>query len=64
MYYGNLVDGKFSPGFESSDVQLFSENEIPWNEIAFFVISKTIRLYYQDLKSGTIKTHFETIDKK
>ncbi len=24
MYYVNLVDGKFSTGFESSDVQLFS----------------------------------------
>ena len=60
---GNLVDGKFSPGLESSEVKLFSKNEIPWDEIAFLVITRTIKLYYQDLKNDTMKMHFETIDK-
>tara|TARA_B100000949_G_scaffold231702_1_gene244355 strand:+ start:716 stop:1285 length:570 start_codon:yes stop_codon:yes gene_type:complete len=64
MFHGELTDGKFSAGLESSEVRLFSKNEIPWNEIAFLVISKTIKLYYQDLKNGTIGIHFDTINKK
>ena len=64
MFHGKLTDGKFSAGLESSEVKLFSKDEIPWNEIAFLVISKAIKLYYQDLKNGKIGTHFSTIDKK
>ncbi|MEC9205993.1 MAG: NUDIX hydrolase [Pseudomonadota bacterium] len=64
MYCGSLIDGNFSAGLESSEVKLFPENEIPWSEIAFPVISRAIKLYYQDIKNDTIKIHFETIDRK
>ena len=42
MYLGKLLDGKYSPGPESKEVKLFSESEIPWNDIAFSVIEKTL----------------------
>ena len=64
MFYGKLFNGKFSPGPESSDVKLFSKEEIPWDNLAFPVIKKTITLYYEDKKNGTIDIHFETIKKK
>ena len=44
MYVGKLSHGKYSPGPESEEVKLFSESEIPWNDIAFSVIEKTLRL--------------------
>ena len=62
MYRGSLLDGKYSPGPESEEVQLFTESEIPWNDIAFTVIEKTLKLYYQDKKSKNFSIHFDTID--
>ena len=62
MYRGLLLDGKYSAGPESEKVQLFTESEIPWKDIAFTVIEKTLKLYYQDKKSGNFSIHFDTID--
>ena len=63
IYHGFLVDGKYDVGPESSEVRLFSEEEIPWADIAFTVIEKTIKFYYQDVKKGNIDIHFDTIIK-
>tara|TARA_B100000902_G_C26894388_1_gene708991 strand:- start:22 stop:573 length:552 start_codon:yes stop_codon:yes gene_type:complete len=62
MYRGFLLDGKYSAGPESEKVQLFTESEIPWGDIAFTVIEKTLKLYYQDKKNGNFSIHFDTID--
>ncbi|MCK5667152.1 MAG: NUDIX hydrolase [Thiotrichaceae bacterium] len=57
MYRGDLVDGEASPGIESLDTSLLTEDEIPWQNIAFHVIEETLRLYYQDKKQGRFKSH-------
>ncbi len=62
MYIGKLSNGMYSAGPESKEVKLFSETEIPWNDIAFSVIEKTLRLYFQDKKKGDFSIHFDTID--
>ena len=62
MYIGKLSNGEYSAGPESEEVKLFAESEIPWNDIAFTVIEKTLRLYFQDKKKGNFSIHFDTID--
>ncbi|MEK9977229.1 MAG: NUDIX hydrolase, partial [Gammaproteobacteria bacterium] len=62
MYVGKLLDGKYAPGPESEEVRLFSESDIPWDDIAFSVIEKTLRLYFEDKKKGHLSLHFDTID--
>jgi ADP-ribose pyrophosphatase YjhB (NUDIX family) len=57
MFRAHLVDSNFRPGPESSDVKLFFEEEIPWDEIAFTVISKTLRDYYNDRLTGEYPFH-------
>lgn len=52
MFRARLMDNDFRPGNESSEVKLFTEQEIPWNEIAFRVIDKTLRKYFKDRQSG------------
>ena len=52
MFRARLVDNNFKAGPESSDVKLFSEEDIPWDEIAFTVIIKTLRKYYKDQLTG------------
>lgn len=48
FYLARLVDLDFHPGEESLDVQLFAENEIPWDELAFPTIRKTLELFFAD----------------
>jgi hypothetical protein len=55
------VDKDFKPGPESSDVKLFAEEEIPWDEIAFTVISKTLTNYYTDRRGGAFPFHIGDI---
>ncbi len=64
IYVGMLKEGKFSAGIESHEVKLFSIDEIPWNDLAFEVIERTLKLYIDDNKKGTIGLHFDKIDKR
>ena len=56
-FLGNLVEGKFGVGEESLDCRLFSEEEIPWNEMAFTSSTFTLRRYFADRKAGKVRTH-------
>ena len=47
-----LLRSEFAPGIESEEVALFSENEIPWSEIAFPVVKTTLEKYFQDRESN------------
>ena len=52
IFRGTIVDGGFHPGDESLDAGLFSESEIPWQEIAFRVVSVSLENYFKDRQSG------------
>ena len=49
FYRAKLTDLDFFPGTETIETRLFSEQEIPWCELAFPVINETLKLYFQDL---------------
>ncbi len=57
MYRGDLKQGRSSPGPESLEVKLYTENEIPWPQLAFPVISETLKLYFADKSSGGFRVH-------
>jgi len=63
IYRGALLDLDFSPGEESLEVQLFTEDEIPWDELAFPMIEQTLRLYFRDRLAGRFATHVGTIQR-
>lgn len=52
FYRGQLSDLNFEAGPESLEVRLFSEDEIPWDELAFPVVGKTLKHYFSDRESG------------
>ena len=52
FYLADLLDDNFGPTSESIEVKLFSENEIPWDEIAFPTVERTLKLYLEDVKTG------------
>jgi ADP-ribose pyrophosphatase YjhB (NUDIX family) len=48
LFRAELVDLDFSAGEESLDVRLFHEHEIPWSELAFPTIGRTLECYFSD----------------
>lgn len=45
-----LANLDFAAGIESQEVALFTEAEIPWQEIAFPVVRSTLEHYFDDLR--------------
>ena len=61
LFKANLQEGKHDAGEESLDTRLFLEEEIPWNELAFPTITKTLAYYFEDRKSNHFPTHIEDL---
>lgn len=61
FFRAELLDLEFAPGEESLEVRLFTENEIPWDELAFRTISTTLRLFFADRARGVFATHTDEI---
>lgn len=59
FFYAELTDLNFSSGEESLEVKLFSEDEIPWEEIAFPTVKKTLKHYLSERK---IKNHYKNYE--
>lgn len=49
FYRARLLDTNFAPGMESLEVRLFSENEIPWDEMAFSTVKHAMKFFFADL---------------
>ncbi len=48
FFRADLTDAGFGVGSESLETRLFTESEIPWNEIAFPTVSIALELYFRD----------------
>ena len=48
FYLARLRDLDFAPGIESLEVALFSEEDIPWDDLAFPTIRTTLELFFAD----------------
>ena len=57
FYRAELLDGSFAVGEESTEVALFSESDIPWQELAFPVIEKTLELFFKDRSGKDFPVH-------
>ena len=62
LFRARLLDLDFSAGAESLETRLFEENEIPWEEIAFITVRRTLRHYFDDRRRGEFQFHIGTIE--
>ena len=62
MFRGKLEAPSFGPGDESLEVRLASEDEIPWDELAFPVIHRTLDLFFKDRKLDSYGSHMLDIE--
>lgn len=68
FYRATLLDLDYQAGTESLAVELFAEEEIPWDEIAFPTVAHTLRLFFADMarireEGGAYAVHTEDIRK-
>ena len=64
MFRARLLDLGFGPGPESLEVELFDEADIPWEEIAFRTIARTLRRFFLDRRLGTFGLHVSALERK
>jgi ADP-ribose pyrophosphatase YjhB (NUDIX family) len=58
LYYrARLLDTHFNPGHETLEARLFTEDEIPWDEIAFRTVKETLEHYFADRRTGRFGFH-------
>lgn len=64
FFKADLEGPSYSSGPESLEVELFFEQDIPWDELAFPVITQTLQHYFNDRKSGVFPTHYIDLEFK
>lgn len=57
MFHGRLLDPVYGPTPESSEVALFHERDIPWEELAFRTVRHTLRHFLEDRRHGVSRFH-------
>lgn len=61
FFKAQLVNGFFGAGEETLETRLFTEEEIPWTELAFSSVAQTLKHYFADQKKGKTGFHHETL---
>jgi ADP-ribose pyrophosphatase YjhB (NUDIX family) len=62
LFRARLLDMDFSAGAETLETRLFSEADIPWDQLAFATVRNTLNHYFGDRKNGEYKFHMGTIE--
>ncbi|MBQ0761369.1 NUDIX hydrolase [Marinobacter psychrophilus] len=61
FYRATLIEGKYGAGEESLETQLFELSDIPWDELSFPTVRKTLELLINDMKKQTFGVHVDSI---
>ena len=57
FYLARLLNDQFKPGHETIEARLFTEEEVPWDEIAFRTVRETLSRYFADRRKGRFDVH-------
>jgi ADP-ribose pyrophosphatase YjhB (NUDIX family) len=61
FYRADLLDLDFAPGEESLEVAMFEAADIPWPEIAFRTVAKTLQWFIDDRTRGAFELHTDVV---
>jgi ADP-ribose pyrophosphatase YjhB (NUDIX family) len=61
FYRARLLDLDFKPGEETLEVALVAEADVPWKDIAFRTVGRTLKLWLSDRSAGSFAFHAEDI---
>lgn len=58
LYYrARLLSPRFEPGPETIEAQLFEEDEVPWDDLAFETVRTTLRCFFEDRRQDHFSVH-------
>ena len=57
FYTARLLSDQFDPGHETIEARLFTEAEVPWEDIAFRTVKGTLERYFADRRAGQLSFH-------
>ncbi len=57
FYLATLHSDRFAPGHETIEARLFMEDEIPWDELAFRTVKRTLEQFFADRRAGRFGMH-------
>jgi ADP-ribose pyrophosphatase YjhB (NUDIX family) len=57
FYRAKLLSTTFHPGHETIEARLFSEDEVPWDDIAFRTVRETLKCFFEDRQRGDFPLH-------
>lgn len=63
FFKATMPKPEFSAGVESLEVELFREDEIPWDELSFPVIGETLKHYFSDRTEQYYPTRYAEIER-
>jgi ADP-ribose pyrophosphatase YjhB (NUDIX family) len=52
FFRAEMLSDEFWAGAESLETQLFHENEIPWEDLSFETVHRTLKFFIEDRKRG------------
>ena len=61
MFWGEMPEQKFGTTPESTEVALFAEEDIPWDDIAFRTVSTTLKHFFKCRQQGGYPLLVETL---
>lgn len=61
FFRARMLDLEFSAGAESLDVRLFREEEIPWKDLSFASVDRSLRLFFEDRRNGGFEFRVEEL---
>jgi ADP-ribose pyrophosphatase YjhB (NUDIX family) len=62
FFRADVIGGLHGAGEESLETALFEEQDIPWKELAFPTIYRTLKLYFDDRKTQQFPVRIEDIE--
>ena len=57
FYLARLLHDRFDPGHESLEARLFTEGDLPWDELAFTTVRETLKCFFADRRLGQFGVH-------
>ncbi|MFO1418837.1 MAG: NUDIX hydrolase [Methylotetracoccus sp.] len=61
FFRAEMTDERYAAGPESLEVRLFDEHEIPWDELSFETVRRSLQFFVEDRRSGQFQLRVEDI---
>lgn len=61
FYRAELAGSGFAAGIESLEVQLFDEADIPWHDLAFMTVRRTLECFFADRREQHYPVHTQVL---